>query len=84
LLDAIGRLMQLTRLWLCGTEGMTQHGFMQLTGLSRLPQRSSAVWNPRERALRPVPKSNETKLLVARAVVTLKPSDKSIFEIHVM
>jgi hypothetical protein len=40
--------------------------------------------NPLGRALRPVPKSNETKLLMARAVATLKPSDRSIHEIYVM
>jgi hypothetical protein len=35
-LEAIGRLKQLTWLSLSGNEGLTQHGLMQLTGLSRL------------------------------------------------
>jgi hypothetical protein len=36
LLEAIGRLTQLTELRLNCNEGMTAHGLMQLTGLSRL------------------------------------------------
>jgi hypothetical protein len=35
---AIGRLTQLTQLNLSGNEGLTQHGLMQLTGLSCLEQ----------------------------------------------
>jgi hypothetical protein len=35
-LEAIGHLTQLTSLRLWGNEGLTQHGLMQLTGLSRL------------------------------------------------
>jgi hypothetical protein len=35
-LEAIGRLTQLTRLRLSGNAGLTMHGLMQLTGLSRL------------------------------------------------
>jgi hypothetical protein len=38
LLEAIGRLTQLTQLILSGNEGLTQLGLMQLTGLSRLEQ----------------------------------------------
>jgi hypothetical protein len=37
-LEEIGRLTQLTRLRLSGNQGLTQHGLMQLTGLSRLEQ----------------------------------------------
>jgi hypothetical protein len=37
-LEAIGRLTQLTELRLYGNKGLTQHGLMQLTGLSRLEQ----------------------------------------------
>jgi hypothetical protein len=37
-LEAIGRLTQLTQLKLSGNEGLTQHGLMQLKGLSRLEQ----------------------------------------------
>jgi hypothetical protein len=41
-LEAIGRLTQLTQLSFWGAEGLTQHGLMQLTGLSRL-QRAACV-----------------------------------------
>jgi Leucine-rich repeat (LRR) protein len=37
-LQAIGRLTQLTWLSIKGNEGLTQHGLMQLTGLSRVNQ----------------------------------------------
>jgi hypothetical protein len=42
-LEAIGRLTQLTWLKLTGN-GLTQHGFMQLTGLSRLEQAGNHGW----------------------------------------
>jgi hypothetical protein len=42
LLEAISRLRQLTQLSLSGNVGLTQHGLMQLTGLSRLDWAASS------------------------------------------